>query len=138
LEGVTHDETIFAILYGIDQGDEWTLPESLIKANPNYGISVFPDFLLSQLEQAKRSASKQNAFRTKHLNEWVGAKTAWMNIPAWQRQTRDMKMQDFKGCECRVDVNLASKKVVVAVDTTFKKDNHYYSWLVGINRWLNG
>ncbi|PRD26039.1 UNVERIFIED_CONTAM: Putative terminase large subunit [Trichonephila clavipes] len=75
LEGQTIDETIFGIIYTIDEDDSWDDPASLIKANPNYGVSVFPDFLLAQLQQAKRSASKQNAFRTKHLNQWVGART---------------------------------------------------------------
>lgn len=128
LEGVIQDETVFCILFGIDGGEPWDSVGSLIKANPNYGISVFPDFLLSQLEQAKRSASKQNAFRTKHLNEWVGAKTAWMNMIAWQRQKRSMKMEDFKGCECQVSVDLASKNDVVAVDMTFKQNDQFYSF----------
>ncbi len=128
LQGVTKDETIFAIMFGIDEGDDWDSVESLIKANPNYGVSVFPEFLLSQLEQAKRSASKQNAFRTKHLNEWVGAKTAWMNMIAWQKQKKDIRIEDFKGCECQVAVDLASKKDVVAVDITFKRDDNYYSF----------
>jgi len=128
LEGVVVDETVFCIMFGIDDNDPWDSIDSIIKANPNYGISVFPEFLLSQLDQAKRSASKQNAFRTKHLNEWVGAKTAWMNMVAWQKQRRNMKMEDFKGCECRVAVDLASKKDVTAVDITFKQNGHYYSF----------
>ncbi|MBN0818578.1 terminase large subunit, partial [Pseudomonas aeruginosa] len=94
LEGQTIDETIFGIIYTIDEDDPWDDPASLIKANPNYGVSVFPDFLLAQLQQAKRSASKQNAFRTKHLNQWVGARTVWMNMLAWQRQKRDFTIAD--------------------------------------------
>ncbi|GAB3282564.1 terminase large subunit [Larkinella harenae] len=128
LQGVSEDETVFAIMYGIDETDSWDDPASLIKANPNYNISVFGDFLLAQLEQARRSASKQNAFRTKHLNEWVGAKTAWMNMVAWQNQRKDMVMEDFKDCFCHVSVDLASKKDVAAVDVTFEKSGHYYSF----------
>lgn len=128
LDGVIQDETIFVIIYGLDAEDDWTDPATLIKANPNYAISVFPEFLLSQLEQAKRSASKQNAFRTKHLNEWVGAKTAWMNMTAWMGQTKRMSMQDFKGCDCRVSIDLSSQKDVSAVDVTFRKGGDYYSF----------
>lgn len=128
LEGVVQDETVFGIIYGIDETDKWDDPASLIKANPNYDISVFPEFLLAQLEQAKRSASKQNAFRTKHLNEWVGAKTAWMNMTAWMRQARDLKMEDFKGVPCHIAVDLSSKKDATAVDVTFRTGNDYYSF----------
>ena len=37
LEGVTPDDELFALIYGIDQDDDWTDPEMLRKANPNYG-----------------------------------------------------------------------------------------------------
>ncbi len=128
LEGTVKDETIFACIFGIDIEDDWSSPESLKKANPNYNISVSEEFLLSQLEQAKRSASKQNAYRTKHLNEWVGAKTAWMDILAWQRQEKKMTMEDFKDCFCHVSADLSSKKDVTAIDITFEKNGQYYSF----------
>lgn len=126
LEGQVKDETIFGIIYGLDEEDAWDDPENLKKANPNYGISVFPEFLLSQLEQAKRSASKQNAFRTKHLNQWVGARTVWMNMLAWQRQKREMSIPDFAGCPCWIAVDLASKKDVAALVALYFKGNQFH------------
>ncbi|AEX55873.1 terminase large subunit [Pseudomonas phage PMG1] len=126
LEGQTIDETIFGIIYTIDGDDPWDDPASLIKANPNYGVSVFPDFLLAQLQQAKRSASKQNAFRTKHLNQWVGARTVWMNMLAWQRQKRDFTIADMAGCRCWMALDLASKKDVAALVMLFEKAGQFY------------
>ncbi|MFU2842746.1 terminase large subunit [Pseudomonas aeruginosa] len=126
LEGQTNDETIFGIIYSIDEDDPWDDPASLIKANPNYGVSVFPDFLLAQLQQAKRSASKQNAFRTKHLNQWVGARTVWMNMLAWQRQKRDFTIADMAGCRCWMALDLASKKDVAALVMLFEKAGQFY------------
>ncbi|MBX6686643.1 terminase large subunit [Pseudomonas aeruginosa] len=126
LEGQTIDETIFGIIYTIDEDDPWDDPASLIKANPNYGVSVFHDFLLAQLQQAKRSASKQNAFRTKHLNQWVGARTVWMNMLAWQRQKRDFTIADMAGCRCWMALDLASKKDVAALVMLFEKAGQFY------------
>lgn len=126
LEGQTIDETIFGIIYTIDEDDPWDDPASLIKANPNYGVSVFPDFLLAQLQQAKRSASKQNAFRTKHLNQWVGARTVWMNMLAWQRQKRELTVADMAGCRCWMALDLASKKDVAALVMLFEKAGQFY------------
>jgi phage terminase large subunit-like protein len=126
LEGTDADDGVFGLIYGIDEGDRWDDPASLVKANPNYGVSVFPEFLEAQLAQARRSASKQNAFRTKHLNEWVGARTAWMNMLAWQRQKRELKVEDFEGCPCWAAADLASKIDVAALLLLFLKDEAFY------------
>jgi len=125
LEGTVTDETVFGIIYGIDEGDKWDTKEALIKANPNYGVSVSPEFLLNQLSKARRSASKQNTFRTKHLNQWVGAKTAWMNMLAWQRQKKKMSIEDFFGESCHVALDLAEQKDASSIAVLFKRNGKY-------------
>lgn len=126
LERQAEDERTFGVIHGIDENDSWDDPASLRKANPNFGISVFEDFLLAQLAQAKRSASKQNAFRTKHLNEWVGARTVWMNMLAWQRQKRVMTVEDFRGVPCWMGVDLASKLDVAALVMLFERGQEMF------------
>lgn len=126
LEGGVTDDSVFGIIFGLDEDDAWDDPASLIKANPNYGISVFPEFLLAQLSQAKRSASKQNSFRTKHLNQWVGARTVWMNMLAWQRQRRPFELEEMRGCRCYAAVDLASKKDVAPIGLLFDKAGEWY------------
>lgn len=128
LEGSVKDESVFGIIYSVDEDDDWADPASLIKANPNYGVSVFPEFLLAQLEQAKRSPSKQNAFRTKHLNQWVGAKTAWMNMLSWKKNEQAFTLEDMAGAPCWVGVDLASKRDVAALILLFKKEEKYYCY----------
>lgn len=126
LERQVVDETVFGIIFGLDPEDAWDDPKNLRKANPNYNVSVFEEFLLAQLEQAKRSASKQNAFRTKHLNQWVGARTIWMNMLSWQRQKRVYTLADFKGCNAWLAVDLASKKDVAALIALVERDGQYF------------
>ena len=126
LEGNVEDDSMFGIIFGIDEGDQWDSVESLKKANPNFGVSVNEKFLVQQMEQARRSASKQNAFRTKHLNEWVGARTVWMNMLAWQRQKKD-RLEEFALSPCHMAVDLASRKDVAAISLLFKKGEHYFT-----------
>ena len=45
LEGVFEDDEYFGIIYTIDDEDDWTSEAALIKANPNYGVSVLPKSL---------------------------------------------------------------------------------------------
>ena len=120
LAGSVEDDHIFGIIYTLDEGEPWDTVEAQIKANPNYGISVDGDFLKGQLAQARRSATKQVAYKTKHLNMWVGAKLAWMNLLAFQAcRKKNLSLDDFKGQRCILGVDLASKKDVASVCILF-------------------
>lgn len=110
LTGAVDDDSIFGLIYGIDEDDQWDTLEALKKANPNYGISIDEDFLQGQLKQARRSPGKQVAFKTKHLNIWVGAKQAWMNMLAYQAcRRKDLDLDQFKGRKVIAGLDLASK-----------------------------
>ena len=120
LSKTVDDDNIFAIIYTIDKDDEWDTVEAQVKANPNYGISVNADFLEGQLKQARRSPSKQAAYKTKHLNQWVGAKAAWMNMLAFQAcRKKDLTLGDFKGRPCYIGIDLASKVDIASAAVLF-------------------
>lgn len=124
LKGAVEDDTIFGIIYTIDEGDEWDTIEALKKANPNLGISVDEDFLKAQLAQARRSATKQVSYKTKHLDLWVGAKAAWMNTLAYQAcRKKKLNIEDFKGRRCYVAVDLASKIDIASLAILFLPEN---------------
>ena len=72
------DESLFAIIYTIDEDDDWTQEETWIKANPNWGVSVNPDFVRQQVKEAKESPSKKHEFVTKLLNCWVDSYHSWI------------------------------------------------------------
>ena len=126
LEGSVQDETLFGIIYTIDEGDQWDDEAALVKANPNYGISIDAEGLKQELQKARRSASKQNTFRTKHLCEWLGAKTSYMNMVSWQRQKKEMSIMDFRGEACHVAVDLAEQIDASSVVAMFKRGDQYY------------
>ncbi|KAA3639439.1 MAG: terminase large subunit [Proteobacteria bacterium] len=85
LEGTVVNDRMFGIIYHFDEKDDWSDPKVLAKANPNMGVSVSEQFLLDQQQDAINNPAKQNAFRTKHGNQWVGAKTAYFNMERWQK-----------------------------------------------------
>jgi len=109
LEGVIDRPDLWAMLYTIDPGDDWTSEASLIKANPNHGVSINGDFLQARQRDAMQSASKQATFRTKHLNEWVGAKNAWLNMLRWKEAPARKSLQELEGRRCIIGLDLASK-----------------------------
>lgn len=123
LSGSIEDDQTFGVIYTLDEDDEWDSVEAQKKANPNYGISVDGEFLKGQLSQARRSAVKQAAYKTKHLNMWVGAKAAWMNMLAYQACRKNLNIEDFKGRKCYIGIDLASKKDVAVMAILFPPEN---------------
>lgn len=109
LEGVIDRPDLWPALFTIDQGDDWTSEEALRKANPNFGISISEDFLLARQRDAMQSATRQATFRTKHLNEWVGAKNAWLNMLRWKEAPARKSLQELEGRPCYLGLDLASK-----------------------------
>lgn len=114
LDGTMERPDLWAMLYTIDEGDDWTSEEALRKANPNYGVSINDDFLLARQRDAMQSASKQAVFRTKHLNEWVGAKKAWLNMLRWRECAPRKTLKELEGRRCFIGLDLASKIDIAA------------------------
>ncbi len=122
LDGSVDDETVFSLIFTIDDEDEWDTIEAAKKANPNFGISVSEKFIEAQLNKARRSATAQAAYKTKHLNLWVGAKAAWMNMIAFQKCKSVRPIEDFRGQPCWVGLDLATKTDLAAWVALFDVD----------------
>ena len=98
LLGQADNDRLFVLIYTIDEDDDWSSDEALMKANPNLGVSVSEDFLKAERDEAFKTARKQQRFKTKHLNMWVGAMNAYFNIEMWHRAADpDMQLSDFYG-----------------------------------------
>ena len=121
LQGVTENEQLFGLIYTIDPDDDWATVEALRKANPNFGVSVSEEFLLNQLQVAKNNARKQQVFKTKHLNIWVGSREAFFNIERWQQSGDDSyKIEDFYGKRAYISLDLASKVDIAAIEVLIR------------------
>jgi phage terminase large subunit-like protein len=119
LDRVFDDDSQFGIVYGIDD-DDWTLETSLVKANPNWGISVRPEVLAPLQAKAMQMPSAVNNFKTKHLNEWVNADTAWMDMRSWDRcADPGLDLDAYAGQPCWIGLDLASKTDIAALLLVF-------------------
>lgn len=129
LEGVHNDEEYFGIIYTIDVDDDWTDPAVWQKANPNWNVSVMPGAIEREARKAMQVASATNNFLTKHLNVWVNADTAWMDMRAWDAcADESLRLEDFEGDECVVALDLASKVDIAAKMRLFERDGVYYAF----------
>ncbi|KMN21772.1 terminase [Pseudomonas helleri] len=122
LENVVANDELFGLIYTLDEQDDWRSLQALKKANPNYGVSIYPENLQRSLADATRYPSRQNAFKTKHCNLWVNAKKAWLNQLDWDRaKDSSLSLDDMLGIRCYLGVDLASKCDIADIAIVFRE-----------------
>jgi phage terminase large subunit-like protein len=127
LNGTIVDDSYFGIIYTLDEGDDWKNESAWRKANPNYGVSLYPEDIKSLCDKAIKSSQSQNAFKTKRLNIWVNANTAFMNMEAWNSCIdTELDINDFTTEDCFIGLDLSSKIDVTSKVYIFKRDDTYY------------
>jgi phage terminase large subunit-like protein len=121
------DERRFVLIYTLDSEDEWTTEAGLMKANPNWGVSVNRDTVLADQVAAMREARNQTAFKTKHCNLWVNASTAFFNLEYWNQCKGEKLTRDaFTARPCFLGGDLASKVDLAALAYCFPGDDGTY------------
>lgn len=145
LEGTLEDDAFWGIIYTVDSAERWDAPEQWRIANPNYGISVDPAIIEQAARRAKHSASALNNFLTKHLNVWVNAASAFINMDEWKAGAveelasfavkalkDDLKHPatpsfgippEFDGRECLLGADLAARVDIASLAFIFPEDD---------------
>lgn len=125
----------FGIIFTIDEDDDWKSEAALIKANPNFGVSVGAEFLRVEQRTAIKSSRKQNKFKTKHLNVWVGAKEAYLNMVDWHAAAavdKSISLSMFAGESSCIGGDLSETDDLTAavhcMRRTIDGKDHYYFW----------
>lgn len=132
LEGLVPSDELFGWIWTIDEDDDWKDPEVLAKANPNIGVSVYKEYLISQQQRAIKQPRFTNRFKTKHLGIWVTAKTGFFNMAQWEKlKDETLTLDQFEGQPCVLGFDLARKLDMNSMSRIFWRDidgkRHYYS-----------
>ena len=122
MQRVFTDETFFGMIFTLDKDDAPLDRKNWIKANPNYGVSVYPFDMERLAKKAAESPASMNNFLTKRLNVWCNAEAAWMNMMEWDKcADPKLKESDFTADMCWIGVDLASKIDMNAVVRLYKR-----------------
>jgi phage terminase large subunit-like protein len=121
------DETMFGIIYTIDDSDDPQDPSSWAKANPNWLTSVLLDDMQAAARKAEAMPSALSNFLTKRLNVWVNGESPWMDMRAWERcADHALSLEDFAGEKCYAGLDLAQKKDFAALCLVFQREGMWY------------
>lgn len=126
LSGVVDDDTYFGIIFTIDEDDDPFDQTVWVKANPNLGRSKKLDDMQRLAKKASEMPAARNNFLTKHLNVWVNAETAWLDMARWEKLPKRGSIEHLKTLPCYIGLDLANKLDVAAVVAAFPDGNEIH------------
>jgi phage terminase large subunit-like protein len=104
-DGVLKDDTFLPCIYAADPEDDPFSEETWKKANPNYGVTLKPDYFHQMSNRAKQSPSEEVVFRTLHLNAWVNSESKWLRHGAWEANAGELRPTADRIAFCGLDLS---------------------------------
>lgn len=125
LRGVNEDDSLFGIIYTLDDKSEWDDPTMWIKANPNLGVSLSADYLADQVKDAKNRPEAVRNVMTKNVDLWVNAERTWILDDVWQKCIGTTDPADLKGCACWGGLDLSNVSDITAYVLLFHENDRF-------------
>lgn len=114
----------FGIIFTIDKGDDPFDEGVWKKANPLLGSAVDLKEFRGYAVEASASPDSLGEFKTKRLNIWLSAASAWLNVDQWNKaKIEGLDWEDFEGLECTIGADLADKDDITAVVVIGQSDD---------------
>ena len=132
LKGLKKDDSLFPLIYCLDEGDDWMDEKVWVKSNPNLGVTVREAYIREQIQKAINSPSEEVGIKTKNLNIWCDSSDVWIPDSYILDASEDLNMADFEGEDCWIGVDLSATSDLTAVAFMFIRDEiphffvHYY------------
>jgi phage terminase large subunit-like protein len=125
LRGVNTDDSLFGIIYTLDEREEWDNPKMWVKANPNLGVSLSVDYLADQVKDAKNRPEAVRNVMTKNVNLWVDAERTWILDDAWMACVGQTDPATLRGCDCWGGLDLSNVGDVTAFVLLFHENDRF-------------
>ena len=125
LQGINEDDSLFGIIYTLDSKEEWDNPKMWIKSNPNLGVSVFPEYLADQVNDAKNRPEAVRNVMTKNVNLWVDAEKTWILDDIWQKCIGTTDIKSLRGCKCWGGLDLSNVSDITAFVLLFHENDKF-------------
>jgi len=128
LRGVVDDDTYFAVIYTLDDDDDPFDERNWPKANPGLGVCKRWDDMRRLAKKAKEQIAARPNFFTKHLNIWVTAESAWMDMDRWDKCNDIASDDQLVQWPLWVGIDLANKiDICAAVKTWLAPNGHTHT-----------
>jgi len=114
LEGHIEDDSFFAIIYTLDEGDNWKDEKVWPKANPNLGICKYWEHMREACKVAINDPGEQNNFLVKELNIWTSQYIKYIPMDKWDACTQTVDFTTMANKPTWEGLDLSSKIDIAA------------------------
>lgn len=126
LSGLKENDSLFAAIYSLDEGDDWRDPNNWAKSNPNLGITVKPQYLQTQVQSAKNTKSEEVGIKTKNFNIWCDSETVWIPEHYILQASANLDFEQFRNMDCYAGIDLSSTSDLTCASFMIPTENKYY------------
>lgn len=126
LRGLKQDDSVFCLVYTLDDGDDCEDEKVWKKCSPNLGISVSEDFYRQQITKMKNNPSQTTAIMTKVFNVWTSTSNVWIPQSYTFKVMDKVRMDDFKDKLLYLSFDLASTSDLTCLSAMYENNGTYY------------
>lgn len=125
LHGLKQDDSTFAMIFSLDDGDDWRDEKVWRKIAPNLDITVTTKYLREQVVQAQNNVSAETGILVKNFNIWQQVTNIWIPDSYVNRCFKKISYSDFNEDTslCYVGTDLAAVGDMTAVSCMFTRDD---------------
>ena len=126
MRGLKQDDSVFCLVYTLDDGDDYEDEKVWKKCSPNLGISVSEDFYRQQITKMKNNPSQTTAIMTKVFNVWTSTSNVWIPQSYTFNVMDKVRMDDFKDKLLYLSFDLASTSDLTCLSAMYEDNGTYY------------
>lgn len=123
IDGTLPNDSWFAYVCQLDEGDDWTDEKVWIKANPNLDVSITRKYLREQVAEALGMPSKQNIVKRLNMCVWTEQCQRWLDMDKWDACAEKITESHLLGRPCYAGLDLASTIDIAALELVFPGDD---------------
>lgn len=126
MRGLKQDDSVFCLVYTLDDGDDCEDEKVWKKCSPNLGISVSEDFYRQQITKMKNNPSQTTAIMTKVFNVWTSTSNVWIPQSYTFKVMDKVRMYDFNDKLLYLSFDLASTSDLTCLSAMYEDNGTYY------------
>lgn len=126
---MTMNDSWFAYICALDEGDDWRDQKVWLKSNPLLGVSVTKKYLEEQVREAEGMPAKQGVVKRLNFCIWTEGQTQWIRPEVWKKNGLQVDSAAIGRRAGYAALDLSSKNDLSSLTLIFPDSEGYFDIL---------